>query len=312
MEKQIYDLAIIGAGPAGLTAGVYAARAGLNVAMIERGAPGGQMVNTGEIENYTGFEMISGPELSMKMFEHAQKTGAKYVYGDVQDVTVLENGTHSINLGQKEVEAKAVIVATGTVHRPLNVPGEKELSGRGISFCAICDGAFFKGRKVAVIGGGDSAVEEAIYLAGLCEKVYIVHRRDELRAQKILQNRAFAIDNIEMVWDTVVESFEEASGKLGSIKTKSVKTGDVSSLEVDGAFIYVGLDPITNMVKGLGITDARGYIEVNPHMETKLPGVFAAGDVTNKELRQVVTATNDGAIAAQTAYKYIETTLKSS
>ena len=308
----MYDVAIVGAGPAGLTAGVYAARAGLNVAMIERGAPGGQMVNTGEIENYTGFEKISGPELSMKMFEHAQKTGAKYVYGDVQSVATLENGSYGINFGQKEVEAKAVIVATGTVHRPLGVPGEKELSGRGISFCAICDGAFFKGQTVAVIGGGDSAVEEAIYLAGLCEKVYIVHRRDELRAQKILQNRAFAIENIEMVWDTVVESFEEKDGKLGSLKIKNVKTEAVSDLAVNGAFIYVGLDPITHMVKDLGITNDRGYIEANAHMETKLAGVFAAGDVIDKELRQVVTATNDGAIAAQSAFKYIETTLKSS
>lgn len=312
MEKLNYDVAIIGAGPAGLTAGVYAARAGLNVAMIERGAPGGQMVNTGEIENYTGFETISGPELSMKMFEHAQKTGAQYVYGDVQSVTTLENGNHAINFGQKEVEAKAVIVATGTVHRPLGVPGEKELSGRGISFCAICDGAFFKDKNVAVIGGGDSAVEEAIYLAGLCKKVYIVHRRDELRAQKVLQNRAFAIENIEMVWDTVVESFEEKDGKLGALNIKNVKTGEASNLPVDGAFIYVGLDPISGMVKDLGITNDKGYIQVNPHMETKLAGVFAAGDVIDKELRQVVTATNDGAIAAQSAFKYIETTLKSS
>ena len=270
------------------------------------------MVNTGEIENYTGFEKISGPELSMKMFEHAQKTGAQYVYGDVKSVTPLENGHRAIHFGEKEVEAKAVIVATGTVHRPLNVPGEKELSGRGISFCAVCDGAFFKGRVVAVIGGGDSAVEEAIYLAGLCQKVYIIHRRDELRAQKVLQNRAFAIENIEMVWDTVVEAFQEESGKLGSVKVKNVKSGEQKSIPVDGAFIYVGLDPITDMVKELGITDERGYIEVSSHMETKLPGVFAAGDVTNKELRQVVTATSDGAIAAQSAFKYIETTLKSS
>ena len=308
MEKK-YDVSIIGAGPAGLTAAVYAARAGLSVAMIERGAPGGQMVNTFEIENYTGFEKISGPELSMKMFEHAQKTGAEYVYGDVKSIEKNEDGTHKIDCGSQKIDTKSVIVATGTKHRFLNVPGEKELSGRGISWCAVCDGAFFKGKKVAVIGGGDSAIEEAIYLSGIAEKVYVIHRRDELRAQKVLQERAFNDEKIEIVWDSVVDSFQEQDGKLKNISIKNVKNDSLSELEVSGAFIYIGLDPITEMVKDLGITDQFGYVEVNQSMETNMPGIFAAGDVVNKELRQVVTAVNDGAIAAQSAFKYIETVL---
>ena len=309
MEK-IYDLAIIGAGPAGMTAAIYAARASLSVVMIERGAPGGQMVNTFEIENYTGFEKISGPDLSMKMFEHAQAAGAEYAYGNVENVTVAEDGTKIIDCGDQTVRAKTIIVATGTKHRLLNVPGESELSGRGISWCAVCDGAFFRGKKVVVIGGGDSAVEEAIYLAGLVEKVTVIHRRDELRAQKILQERAFADDKIEFVWDSVVESFEETNGKLGAVKVKNVKTDEVSDIEAEGAFIYIGLDPITDMIKELEVTDEAGYITVDHAMMTPVPGVFAAGDVISKELRQVVTAVNDGAIAAQSAFKYIETNLR--
>lgn len=309
MEK-VYDLAIIGAGPAGMTAAIYAARASLSVVMIERGAPGGQMVNTFEIENYTGFEKISGPDLSMKMFEHAQAAGAEYAYGNVENVTVAEDGTKIIDCGDHKIHAKTIIVATGTKHRLLNVPGENELSGRGISWCAVCDGAFFRGKKVVVVGGGDSAVEEAIYLAGLVEKVTVIHRRDELRAQKVLQQRAFSDEKIEFVWDSVVESFEEVNGKLGAVKVKNVKTGETSEIEAAGAFIYIGLDPITDMIKELNVTDESGYVKVDHTMMTPVPGVFAAGDVISKELRQVVTAVNDGAIAAQSAFKYIETNLR--
>ena len=309
MEK-IYDLAIIGAGPAGMTAAIYAARASLSVVMIERGAPGGQMVNTFEIENYTGFEKISGPELSMKMFEHAQAAGAEYAYGNVENISLGDDDIKIIDCGDHHIKAQTVIVATGTKHRLLNVPGESELSGRGIAGCAGCDGAFFRGKKVAVIGGGDSAIEEAIYLAELVEKVVVIHRRDELRAQKILQERAFADDKIEFVWDSVVEEFVNKDGKLGGVKVKNVKTDEVSSIEADGAFIYIGLDPITDMIKELEVTDEAGYIVVDHSMMTPVPGVFAAGDVISKELRQVVTAVNDGAIAAQSAFKYIETKLR--
>ncbi len=304
---QIYDVAIIGAGPAGMTAAVYAARASLSVVMIERGAPGGQMVNTFEIENYTGFEQISGPDLSMKMFEHSQKAGATYAYGDVESIERGEDGVFNINCGDSSYQSQTVIVATGTKHRSLNVKGEKELSGRGISWCAVCDGAFFKGKDVAVIGGGDSAIEEAIYLAGLVNKVYVIHRRDELRAQKILQQRAFENEKIEFIWDSVVEEFIEKDNKMGAVKVKNVKTDETSTVDVQGVFIYIGLDPITDMVNGLNVTDEYGYIKVNHAMETEIEGLFAAGDVINKELRQVVTAVNDGAIAAQSAFKFIET-----
>ncbi|MGL4374157.1 MAG: NAD(P)/FAD-dependent oxidoreductase, partial [Turicibacter sp.] len=233
MEK-IYDVAIIGAGPSGLTAAIYAARASLSVVMIERGAPGGQMVNTFEIENYTGFEKISGPDLSMKMFEHAQAAGAEYAYGYVENVTINEAGLKVVDCGDTTFTARTVIVATGTKHRLLGVPGEKELSGRGISWCAVCDGAFFKGKNVAVIGGGDSAVEEAIYLAGLANKVTVIHRRDELRAAKILQNRAFSDEKIDFVWNSTVDSFEAENGKLAGVKIKNVISDEISTVQADG------------------------------------------------------------------------------
>ena len=304
---KIYDVAIIGAGPAGMTAAVYAARAGLSVALIEAGAPGGQMVNTFEIENYTGFETISGPELSMKMFDHAKVAGAEYLYGDVQQAKKQEDGTFLLDCGMNEFVARAVIVATGTKHRKLEIPGEAELAGRGISWCAICDGAFFKDEEVVVIGGGNSAIEEAIYLAGLAKKVYVVHRRDRLRADKVAEERAFANDKIEFIWDTVPTKFKATeAGKFEGITLKNLITNDESDLEVSGAFIYIGNDPVTHMLDGLGVTNEFGNIQVDKNMATIVPGIFAAGDVIEKELRQVVTATNDGAIAAQSVYKFLE------
>jgi len=307
-EMKKFDVAIIGAGPAGMTAAVYAARAGLTVGLIESGAPGGQMVNTFEIENYTGFETISGPELSMKMFAHAKSAGAEYVYGDVQKVIPQGDGTHVIDCGTSQFLARSVIVATGTKHRKLDIPGEAELAGRGISWCAVCDGAFFKDEEVVVIGGGNSAIEEAIYLAGLASKVHVVHRRDQLRADTVLQNRAFADDKIEMIWDSVPVKFTATEeGKFESITLKNLKSNEETDLLVSGAFIYIGNDPVTHMLDGLGLTNEFGNVVVDEHMATKIPGIFAAGDVIQKELRQVVTATNDGAIAAQNVYKSLET-----
>jgi len=306
-ETKKYDVAIIGAGPAGMTAAVYAARAGLSVGLIEAGAPGGQMVNTFEIENYTGFEKITGPELSMKMFDHAKAAGALYVYGDVQKVLPQEDGTHLIDCGMNQFVACSVIVATGTKHRKLDIPGEAELAGRGISWCAICDGAFFKDEEVVVIGGGDAAIEEAIYLTGLAKKVYVVHRRDRLRAANILQERAFANEKIEIIWNSVPVKFTATEeGKFESITLKNLISNDETDLKVSGAFIYIGNDPVTHMLDGLDITNEFGNVVVDAKMSTKVPGIFAAGDVIQKELRQVVTATNDGAIAAQSVYKYLE------
>lgn len=307
-DQNIYDVAIIGAGPAGMTAGVYASRAGLSVALIEAGAPGGQMVNTFEIENYTGFEKITGPELSMKMFDHAKATGAQYLYGDVKEVKKQDDNTFLLDCGGSTFVARTVIVATGTKHRKLEVPGEAELAGRGISWCAVCDGAFFKDEEVVVIGGGDSAIEEAIYLTGLARKVYVVHRRDRLRAANVLQERAFSNEKIEIIWDSVPIKFTATEeGKFESVTLKNLITNDESELSVSGAFIYIGNDPVTHMLSQLDITNEFGNVQVNHEMETAVPGIFAAGDVIVKDLRQVVTAVNDGAIAAQSAYKYIET-----
>lgn len=305
-EERLYDVVIIGAGPAGMTAAVYASRANLDTLMLERGVPGGQMADTEAIENYPGFESILGPELSNRMFEHSQKFGAQYAYGEVQSVT--DHGQYKeIVAGDKTYKTKTVIITTGAEYRKVGVPGEEELTGRGVSYCAVCDGAFFRDRELVVIGGGDSAVEEGMYLTRFAEKVTIIHRRDELRAQKILQDRAFANDKIEFIWNTVVEEIKEENGKVGSLLLKNVKTEETSEFKTDGVFVYVGTVPLSEPFKSLGIVDDEGYIPTNENMETKIPGVFAAGDVRVKDLRQVVTATGDGSIAAEEAIKYIET-----
>lgn len=303
--EQIHDLIIIGAGPAGMTAAVYASRANLSTVMIERGMPGGQMATTDAIENYPAFESILGPELSTKMFEHAQKFGAKYEYGDV-DKVVDHGDLKEVIVGEKSYKAYAVIVATGAEYRKLGSPGEEELTGRGVSYCAVCDGAFFQGREIVVIGGGDSAVEEGMYLTRFADKVTIIHRRDELRAQKIIQDRAFANEKIEFLWNKQVQSVNEKDGKIGSVTLIDTQDGSESEFDTEGMFVYVGMDPLTDAVKDLGITNENGYILTNEDMETAVPGIFAAGDVREKMLRQIVTATGDGSIAAQAVQKYIE------
>lgn len=303
--EQIHDLIIIGAGPAGMTAAVYASRANLSTVMIERGMPGGQMATTDAIENYPAFESILGPELSTKMFEHAQKFGAKYEYGDV-DKVVDHGDLKEVIVGEKSYKAYAVIVATGAEYRKLGSPGEEELTGRGVSYCAVCDGAFFQGREIVVIGGGDSAVEEGMYLTRFADKVTIIHRRDELRAQKIIQDRAFANEKIEFLWNKQVKSVNEKDGKIGSVTLIDTQDGSESEFDTEGMFVYVGMDPLTDAVKDLGITNENGYILTNEDMETAVPGIFAAGDVREKMLRQIVTATGDGSIAAQAVQKYIE------
>lgn len=304
-EQKIYDVIIAGAGPAGMTAAVYAARANMSVLMIERGIPGGQMANTEAVENYPGFESILGPDLSNKMFEHAKKFGAEYAYGDIKKI---EDGSDvkTIDCGSKQYKARTVIVTTGAEYRKLGVPGEKEFAGRGVSYCAVCDGAFFKEKKLAVIGGGDSAVEEGTYLTRFASKVTIVHRRDQLRAQKILQNRAFNNEKVDFIWDTICTKINGADGKVASLTLKNKKTGEETDFPVDGVFIYVGMNPLTGAVSDLGILDDEGYIVTNEKMETSIPGIFAAGDVRQKELRQIVTATGDGSIAAENAQKYVE------
>ncbi|UOQ48258.1 thioredoxin-disulfide reductase [Gracilibacillus caseinilyticus] len=304
-EEKIYDVIIAGAGPAGLTAAVYTSRANLDTLMLERGIPGGQMANTEDVENYPGYDHILGPDLSNKMFDHAKKFGAAYAYGDIKEV--IDHGDYkTINAGSKEYKTKALIITTGAQYKKLGVPGEEELGGRGVSYCAVCDGAFFKEKELVVVGGGDSAVEEGVYLTRFASKVTIVHRRNELRAQKILQDRAFNNDKIDFIWDTIVKSINEKDGKVGSVTLYNKETGQEYDHNIDGTFIYIGMVPLSEPFKSLGVTNEEGYIPTNEKMETSVQGVFAAGDIREKELRQIVTATGDGSIAAQAAQSYIE------
>ncbi len=304
MSEKIYDLIIVGAGPAGMTASIYASRANMSVLMLERKYPGGQMLSTEEIENYTGYEMVTGPELSEKMFEHSKKFGTEFAFGNITKVEVRDDLKY-LTAGDNEYVAKSVIIATGSEHKLLNIPGEEQFSGKGVSYCAVCDGAFFRNKEVIVIGGGDSAIEEALYLSNLVSKVTIIHRRDELRAQKILRDRAFAKENIHFIWDSIPLEIK-GERKVSSVEIRNVKTGEESSVSADGIFIYVGMLPQTEDFKTLGITNEAGYIPTNEKLETKVAGIFAAGDVREKEIRQVITAASDGAIAAQSAYNYVE------
>ena len=304
-EEKIYDVVIIGAGPAGMTAAVYTSRANLSTLMIERGIPGGQMANTEEVENYPGFDSILGPDLSNKMFEHAKKFGAEYAYGDIKEV--IDGKEYKIiKAGSKEYKARAVIIAAGAEYKKLGVPGEQELGGRGVSYCAVCDGAFFKNRELVVVGGGDSAVEEGNYLTRYASKVTIVHRRDELRAQKILQDRAFANEKIDFIWNHQVKQINGENGKVSSVTLVSTVDGSEKEFKTDGVFIYIGMVPLSKPFLNLGITNEAGYIVTNEKMETSVPGIFAAGDIRDKQLRQIVTATGDGSIAAQSAQHYVE------
>ncbi len=293
----MYDVVIVGAGPAGLTAAVYASRAGLKTMIIEKGAPGGKVFVTHLVENYPGYESVSGRELSSKMHKHALKFGAEYAYGDVQSIEPTSNG-HKVISNMGEYETKAVILATGTENRKLAVKGEVEYAGKGVSYCAVCDGNFFKDRDVIVIGGGNSALEEALYLADICKSVTIVHRRQEFRAEDFIVENVKKRDNIKFELDTVCN---EISGDdlVQSVEIENVVTGAKKTLPTAGVFIYVGLIAMTNNFEELEILDENKNIIVDQNMRTKLAGIYAAGDVIPKHLRQIATAVNDGAIAAQ-------------
>ena len=300
----MYDLVIVGAGPAGMTAALYAARANLKVALLEKGIPGGQMNNTAEIENYPGYAHISGPELADKMFEPLEGLGVEYLFASVEKIEdsgevkriVTDEGTY---------EAKSVIVATGASHRLLGVPGEEIYNSRGVSYCAVCDGAFFQDEDIVVVGGGDSAVEEAIYLTQFGKSVTVIHRRDALRAQEVLQKRAFDNEKISFLWNTVVEEIHGDERRVTGLTLKNVETGEVTERPAGAVFIYVGLDAISDFVKDLGITDPDGWIETNDIMHTSIPGIYAVGDIRQKNFRQITTAVGEGAIAAQEVYKYL-------
>lgn len=300
----MYDTIIIGAGPAGMTAALYAARSNLKVALLERGIPGGQMNNTADIENYPGYANISGPELAEKMFEPLENLGVEHLFGLVEKIEDRGDFKEIITEDER-FETKTVIVASGANHRHLGVPGEEDYNSRGVSYCAVCDGAFFRDEDLLVVGGGDSAVEEAIFLTRFAKSVTIVHRRDELRAQKVLQDRAFTNEKIRFVWDSVVESIHGDERKVTGVTFKNVKTGEVSQAEFGGIFIYVGLDPVSEFAADLGITDEAGWILTDHQMKTSVAGIYAVGDVRQKDLRQITTAVGDGAIASQEAYKYL-------
>lgn len=291
----MYDTIIIGSGPAGLTAAIYGTRAKLNMLVLEQNfMSGGQVVNTYEVDNYPGLPGISGMDMSMKFREHAEKLGAEFVRSKVNEIKKNEDGTFWVQAETGTYETKTVIVATGAHHRKLNVPGEEEFSGMGVSYCATCDGAFFKGSDVAVVGGGDVAVEDAIFLARGCKKVYVIHRRDELRAAKSLQEKLFALDNVEMVWDSTVESLE-GEEQIEAVKIRNVKDDSKKTISVDGVFIAVGITPDSELLKELVDLDENGYVKAGEDCMTSAEGIFAAGDVRSKELRQIITAAADGA-----------------
>lgn len=305
-KQTNYDVIVIGAGPGGMTAAMYASRANLSVLMLDRGIYGGNLNNTAEIENYTGFKSIMGPDLAKEMYEGATQFGADYAYGAVEKVEVVGE-VKQITTDMGDVfTAKAVVIATGSSQRKLGVPGEAEFSGRGVSYCAVCDGAFFKNKHLIVVGGGDSAVEEGAFLTQLADKVTVLVRRDQLRAQPIVQDKAMQNPKMEFIFNTSVTEIVGDDMKVTGVKTVNNVTGETGELAADGVFIYVGSDPMTAPFKDLGILNAKGWVETDATMATKVPGIFAVGDVRDTLLRQVATAVGDGAIAGQQVFKYLD------
>jgi len=302
---MIYDVAVIGAGPSGLTAGLYAARARLSTVILEKMFPGGQAALTHNIENYPGFtEGVNGAELTDAMKKQAERFGAEFINGDVEKIDKNDD-LFTVFMKSESIKAKSVVLATGAQPRKVGVKGEKEFTGRGISYCATCDGAFYKDKPIAIIGGGDTAIQEALYLTRFASSIYVIHRRNELRATKILQELAFKNEKIKFIWDSIVN---EIKGKdaVEEVVIENVKTGKFDSIAVDGVFIAIGYTANTAFVKDLVQLDEQGYVITDDRMTTKTPGLFAAGDIRQKPLRQVVTAVADGAIAAVEAGKFLE------
>lgn len=306
MSGETHDLIIVGGGPAGLTAGIYASRGRLDVLLVEaKPYPGGQMGLTELVENYPGFpEPVSGMELADRMRRQAERFGLTFFNAEVQAVKTAEGGFVLATTGG-ELKSRAVIIATGTENRKLGVPGEKEFYGAGVTYCATCDGPLYRDKVVAVVGGGDSAVKEAVYLTRFASKVYVIHRRDQLRAEKIIQEIAFANPKIEFIWNTVVTAMT-GDTELRALRLRNVKTGGESELAVDGCFVYVGVKPNTEFVKDLVALDERGLIITDGDMRTSVPGIFAAGDCRAKTLKQVATAVGEGAAAAFAAQEFLE------
>jgi thioredoxin reductase (NADPH) len=299
---KVYDLIIIGAGPAGMTASIYAKRANLDVLLMEKSAPGGQMISTAEIENYTGAGKVSGVDLAMKMFEHVQSLGVETMFEEVVKVHDLGSVKEVVTPSQT-LQTKAVLITAGANPRTLGVKGEDDYAYRGISWCAICDGPLYKDKRVLVVGGGNSAVEESLFLSNIASHITIVQNLDRLTADPKAVSLLMKIPNVDIIFNAKVISFNGDD----ALKSVDVETKDgVKSIEVDGVFEYIGLTPVSDFVSHLGITNEAGYIVVNSNMETKVKGIFSAGDVNQKQIRQVVTATSDGAIAVQNIIKYLE------
>lgn len=306
MEEKIFDLIILGGGPAGLNAALYAKRGGIDVAIIDTSSVGGQPVNYLEIENYLGFPTIQGWELAEKFEQHIDKFNIqKFQNEEIQNVD-LTSIIKTVQTLKNKYLARTIIIATGASPKKLGIRGEDEYIGKGVSYCAVCDGAFYKNKTVVVIGGGNAAVEEGIYLTKFAEKVYIMHRRDELRADKIIQERAFNNEKIEFIFDSVPLEIVGDSKKVNLIQYKNVKTGEIKTLNVDGVFPYIGFSPNTEFFNAQLVQDEFGFIRVDENMRTSEVGVFAAGDVRRTPLRQVITAVADGAIAGMSAVKYLE------
>jgi len=306
-QKELYDLVIVGGGPGGLSAGIYAMRAAMVTVLIEKGIMGGQVVMSDTVENYPGFENITGAELSLKFSEHAQSYGLKIIYDEVTDIIPgLDHHTLKMANGE-EYRTYAVILATGGSPRMLNIPGEMEYYGKGVSYCGVCDGFFFRNKTVVVIGGGDTAAEEALYLAKLARKVYMVHRRDELRAGMILQQRIKSECKIEMLWNTVCTSINAGSDGVNSVTLTSTKTAEKWDLPTDGAFIFIGFNPNNKLVPRGVKMNTEGYVVTDEKCETNIPGLYVIGDLREKFARQIVVAASDGCIAALAAAHYVET-----
>lgn len=299
----MYDLLIIGSGPAGLGAAIYGERAGLKLAVIDRSPiSGGQVLTTYEVDNYLGMPQISGSDISDRFKEHADKLGVDFITADVQSVEDLEE-KKVVHTDEGDFETKAIILATGAAHAMLGVEGEMKFAGMGVSYCATCDGAFFRGRAVAVVGGGDVAVEDAIFLAGICKKVYLIHRRDSLRAADSLQKKLMSLSNVEIVWNSEVSKIQ-GEEMVESLLLHQNQTGEEMVLEVNGVFIAVGILPNTQSFKGLVDMDENGYILADETCATSVPGIYAAGDIRKKALRQIITAVADGANAVNSVQNY--------
>lgn len=301
-----YDVIIVGGGPAGLCAAMYAGRGMMHAALIERGQPGGELLNTDRIEDYPGFESILGRDLAEKMTNHALKFGAEIVTDTVDRIRQGDDGVFTVTTQlDRALTAPAVILTAGGSPNKLGIPGEVEYAGRGVSYCAVCDGAFFKGETLAVIGGGDAAVEEADYLTRYADKVYLVHRRDRLRASAILQQRLFQNPKVEVIWNRTPEEIEGAAAGVTGVRLKDTVTGDVSTLPVGGVFIFIGFTPNSGLIEGHFDHDAAGYVITDSHMMTSIPGLFAAGDLRVQLTRQITTAVGDATTATIAVEKYL-------